>query len=92
MIKSFGSRLTEKFYQGQLVKAFCGIERAAYKRLKLLDNAESLAELAALPSNQLEKLSGDRKGQYSIRVNRQWRICFLWDDDGPAEVEIVDYH
>ncbi|MDE2877069.1 MAG: type II toxin-antitoxin system RelE/ParE family toxin [Gemmatimonadota bacterium] len=62
------------------------------RRLALLDSAKTLADLAALPSNRLEALRGDRVGQYSIRINVQWRICFRWTDDGPCDVEIVDYH
>lgn len=58
----------------------------------LLDSAETLRDLAALPGNRLEALRGDRDGQYSIRINAQWRICFRWTEDGPSEVEIVDYH
>lgn len=58
----------------------------------MLDSAETLGDLAALPSNRLEALRGDRAGQYSIRINAQWRICFRWADDGPYDVEIVDYH
>jgi len=60
--------------------------------LTLLDNAESLRDLSALRSNRLEALRGDRSGQYSIRINAQWRICFRWTEDGPGDVEIVDYH
>ncbi len=62
------------------------------RRLTLLDNAESLQDLAALPGNRLETLRGNRTGQYSIRINEQWRICFRWSDEGPHDVEIVDYH
>ncbi|WP_083782904.1 type II toxin-antitoxin system RelE/ParE family toxin [Roseibium sp. TrichSKD4] len=58
----------------------------------ILDAAESISDLAALPSNRFEALSGDREGQFSIRINQQWRICFEWPDDGPENVEIVDYH
>ena len=58
----------------------------------MLDNAAALQDLAALPSNRLEALSGDRTGQYSIRINRRWRICFRWKDDGPYDVEVVDHH
>ena len=68
----------------------CGCRRAA-RRLTLLDSAETLQDLAALPSNRLEALRGDRGGQYSIRITAQWRICFRWTDDGPCDVEIVDY-
>ena len=66
--------------------------RLAARRLTLLDSAETLGDLAALPSNRLEALLGGRAGQYSIRINAQWRICFRWTDDGPSDVEIVDYH
>jgi proteic killer suppression protein len=64
----------------------------AERKLIMLDSAVKLGDLAASPENRLEKLSGDRAGQYSIRINDQWRICFNWKDDGPYEVEIVDYH
>ena len=64
----------------------------AARRLTILDNAEALRDLAGLPSNRLESLTGDRTGAYSIRINRQWRICFRWGDDGPYDVEMVDYH
>ena len=92
MIRSFRDRRTERFYQGRLVRAFHGFENQATRRLTVLDNAAALQDLAALPSNRLEALSGDRTGQYSIRINRRWRICFRWEDDGPHDVEVVDYH
>ena len=91
MIKSFKCKDTEKLYNRQLVKRFSGFERQALKRLRILDSTPTLEALAALPSNRLEGLMGDRKGQFSIRINRQWRICFMWDD-GAYDVEIVDYH
>jgi proteic killer suppression protein len=91
MIKSFKDKDTESLHERQFVRRFSGFERQALKRLRILDSATSLQMLAALPSNRFEALDGDRKGQYSIRVNRQWRICFRWDD-APYEVEIVDYH
>ena len=91
MIKSFKDSHTEKLYNREFVKRFSGIERQAVKRLRILDSAPTLDTLAALPSNRLESLKGDRQGQYSIRVNDQWRICFRWDD-APYDVEIVDYH
>ena len=72
--------------------AYQGFVEQAERRLTLLDNAEELRDLAGLPSNRLEALRGDRTGQHSIRVNRQWRICFRWTDEGPHDVEIVDYH
>ena len=92
MIRGFKDRRTERFFEGQLVRTFHEIADQATRRLTLLDNAATLQDLAGLPSNRLETLSGDRAGQYSIRINRQWRICFRWDDNGPYDVEIVDYH
>lgn len=91
MIKSFKSKHTEDLYNRQFVARFSGIERQAVKRLRILDSANSLEALAALPSNRLEAPKGDRKGEYSIRINQQWRICFRWDD-ASYDVEIVDYH
>ena len=92
MIRSFGDRNTERFYEGRRIRSFEGFTDQAARRLTYLDNAESLHDLANLRSNRLESLSGDRAGQYSIRINRQWRICFRWEEDGPYDVEIVDYH
>ena len=92
MIRSFRDRETRRFFEGQRVAAFQGFARQAARRLVLLDSAEKLSDLATLPSNRLEALRGDRAGQYSIRINAQWRICFRWTDDGPLDVEIVDYH
>ena len=92
MIRSFRDRATERFFEGQRVAAFQSFAKQAERRLVLLDSAETLRDLAALPSNRLEALRGDRAGQHSIRINAQWRICFRWTDDGPDDVEIVDYH
>jgi proteic killer suppression protein len=92
MIKSYRDKTTEAFAEGEFVKRIQGVGRQAEKRLEILDAAENLADLAALPSNRLEELSGDRAGQYSIRINKQWRICFEWPADGPENVEIIDYH
>ena len=92
MIQSFRSRKTERFFTGQSVRDFQGFADQATRRLTILDNAESLRDLSGLRSNRLESLSGDRAGEYSIRINLQWRICFRWGDDGPYDVEIVDYH
>ena len=92
MIRSFKDRNTRRFFEGQRVAAFQAFVDQATRRLTLLDNAETLSDLAALPSNRLEAMRGDRAGQYSIRINAQWRICFRWTDDGPCDVEIVDYH
>ncbi len=92
MIRGYRDNKTAAFAAGVFVKRFQGIGRQAEKRLEVLDAAESLADLAALPSNRLEALSGDRAGQHSIRINRQWRICFEWSAGGPENVEITDYH
>ena len=92
MIRSFRDRKSRRFFEGNRVASFQGFADQATRRLTLLDNAEALRDLAALPSNCLELLRGDRAGQYSIRINAQWRICFRWTDDGPCDVEIVDYH
>jgi toxin HigB-1 len=94
MILSYRDKQTERFGQGEFVRAFQGFERQAERRLAILNAALSLDTLRALSSNRLEALRGDRAGQYSIRINRQWRICFRWPDGqlGPSEVEIVDYH
>ena len=92
MIRSFKDSKTERFFGGQRVQSFQGFADQAARRLAVLDNAESLRDLAGLRSNRLEALSGDRAGQYSIRINQQWRICFRWEDDGPYGIEIVDYH
>jgi toxin HigB-1 len=94
VIQSYRDKRTENFAAGKRVKAFSGFVRQAVKRLDRLDAAEILQDLAALPGNRLESLTGDRQGQYSIRINDQWRICFEWPGSaaGPANVEIVDYH
>ncbi len=92
MIRSFADRDTRCFFEGRRVAAFQGFANLAARRLTLLDSAVSLEDLAALPGNRLEALRGGRVGQYSIRINAQWRICFRWTDDGPCDVEIVDYH
>ena len=91
MIKGFKCKKTKRLFNGERVPAFSGFSRQADKRLRILDASETLEALKALPSNRFEALSGDRKGQYSIRVNKQWRVCFEWDE-GADEVEIVDYH
>jgi toxin HigB-1 len=91
---SFRDKQTRDFAEGKRVRAFSGFERQAQKRLLLLDVAQNLQALRALPGNRLELLSGDRAGQYSIRINDQWRICFNWPEGEPgsSNVEIVDYH
>ena len=92
MIRSFKDRETRRFFEGRRVAVFHGFANQAARRLTLLDSAETLGDVAALPSNRLEALRGGRAGQHSIRINAQWRICFRWTDDGPSDVEIVDYH
>lgn len=92
MIRGFKDRKTRALFEGKRVRKFQGFEDQAVRRLTILHNAEKLEDLANLRSNRFEALSGDRKSQYSIRVNRQWRICFRWAEDGPYDVEIVDYH
>lgn len=93
MIVSFRDKRTRDFAAGKRVKAFSGFARQAEMKLDQLDAATSLLDLD-LPGNRLEALKGDRKGQYSIRINDQWRICFEWPrgTPGPVKVEIVDYH
>ena len=94
MIVSFRDKRTRDFADGIRVRAFSRIERAARLKIDRLEAASSLSDLAALPGNRFEALKGDRKGQYSIRINDRWRICFEWPQgySGPAAVEIVDYH
>ena len=92
MIRSFKDRQTRRFFEGRRIAAFEGFADQAERRLILLDNAETLLDLAALPGNRLETLRGDRADQFSIRINAQWRICFRWAENGPYDVEIVDYH
>jgi len=94
MIIGYRDRRTRDFAAGKRVKAFSGIERAGRLKLDRLEAAMTLKDLAFLPGNRFEALVGDRKGQYSIRINDQWRICFEWPDKspGPVNVEIVDYH
>ena len=92
MIKSFRSRETEQLHARQRVKRFRGIERVAQRKLRQLDIAAELLDLAAPPGNRLKRLHGDREGQYSIHINDQWRICFRWRDGDAHDVEILDYH
>jgi toxin HigB-1 len=94
MILSFRDKRTEAFAAGDFVREFQGFELQGYKRLEILTAATSLIDLRTLPSNRLEALKGDRVGQFSIRINRQWRLCFEWPEGapGPSNVEIVDYH
>lgn len=92
MIRSFTCTDTEVLFNSQTVPRFRNIERVARRKLLQLHAATELASLRVPPGNQLEPLKGDRFGQYSIRINDQWRICFVWHDDGAYQVEIVDYH
>jgi toxin HigB-1 len=94
MILSYKDARTRAFAEGRFVREFQGFARQAYRRLEILDAAVGLDELRALRSNRLEALKGNRAGQFSIRINAQWRICFVWPRSarGPSNVEIVDYH
>ena len=92
MIKGFRCSETEKVFSRRHSRRFGGIQRAALRKLLILDAAESLEDLRIPPGNRLEKLSGDREGQHSIRINDQWRVCFIWDQGDAYDVEIVDYH
>lgn len=94
MILSYGDRRTARFASGERIREFAGFQRQAELRLDRLEAANSLLDLRALGGNRLEALKGDRIGQYSIRINDKWRICFSWPEGarGPASVEITDYH
>jgi proteic killer suppression protein len=93
MIRSFASRETERLFHRQPSRKLPpDIQRRARIKLEILDAAEKLDDLSIPPSNRLEKLTGNRAGQYSIRINDQWRICFEWREGDAHEVEIVDYH
>lgn len=92
MIHSFACPDTEALFHSQAVLRFKNIERVARRKLLQLHAATELASLRIPPGNQLEALKGDRKGQHSIRINDQWRVCFVWRKDGAHQVEIVDYH
>jgi toxin HigB-1 len=93
VLRSFHDKDTEAVWRRQRSRLLAGpTQRAAWRKLAMLDAAESLGDLRVPPGNRLEKLSGDRSGQHSIRINQQWRICFRWTDAGPQDVEIVDYH
>jgi len=94
MIIGYRDSRTERFAQGERVKPFEPFRRQAEKVLDRLDAAKTLRDIAAFPGHKLEKLGGDRNGQWSVRINNQWRICFEWPagDAGPSKVEIVDYH
>lgn len=92
MIRSFKCKETEALFEGRSPRRFRAIARVAERKLAQLDAAQTLEFLRAPPGNRLEALVGDRKGQHSIRINDQFRVCFVWTQSGPEDVEIVDYH
>jgi toxin HigB-1 len=94
MIVSCRDKRTRDFAAGKRTNAFSGFERAARMKMDRMEAAATLKDLSALPGNRFESLKGNRKGQYSVRINDQWRICFEWPEsaNGPSNVEIVDYH
>ena len=92
MIQSFRCADTERLFHRESVRRFKAIERQALRKLDMLHAAQDIRTLSMLPGNKLERLKGDRKGQFGIRVNDQWRVCFEWRDGHAYEVEIVDYH
>lgn len=93
MIKTFKCKETEKIFRREYSRKLPhNIQRAAFRKLRMIDRSATLADLKIPPANMLEKLSGERKGQYSIRINDQWRICFDWVDNNALRVEVVDYH
>lgn len=93
MIRNYADRDTERLFRREVVRRWStDLQRAALRKLLVLDAAEALDDLLSPPGNRLEKLLGDRGGQYSIRVNDQWRICFRWRDGDAYDVEITDYH
>lgn len=92
MIRSFRCRETEELFHREQSRRFGNIGAVARRKLRLLDDAGSLEDVAVVPGNRFEALGGDRKGQHSIRINDQWRICFIWREGAAESVEIVDYH
>ena len=93
MIRSFRDKQTEAIWLGNAVRRWpIELQEIARRKLRMLNNAQTLADLRIPPANHLEALKGDRKGQHSIRINDQWRICFVWRDGDSDQVEIVDYH
>jgi len=92
MIQSFKCKDTLALYEGKSPRRFKAFLPVAERKLSQLDAAQTLDFMRAPPGNHLEALKGDRKGQHSVRINVQWRICFVWTDAGPIDVEIVDYH
>ena len=92
MIKSFRGDETQRLFHREPSRKFRAIERSALRKLDMLDAASDLRTLRALPGNRLERLHGDREGQYSIRINEQWRVCFTWREGDAYDAEIADYH
>ena len=92
MIRSFRNKETEKVFRREPTRQFQGVARVAKRKLDQIHAAAAIFDLGAIPGNRLEALAGDRLGQYSIRVNDRWRICFRWVDPDAVDVEIVDYH
>ena len=93
MLKSFSSKETEKIWRGIRSRSLPDdIQRVARRKLRMINNARDINDLRVPPGNRLEALKGDRTGQYSVRINKQWRICFRWDDGDAYDIEIVDYH
>jgi toxin HigB-1 len=92
VIRSFRCSETEELFRRQQNRRFGNIALAARRKLRLLDDADRLEDVAAVPGNRFEALKGDRAGQYSVRINDQWRLCFVWQNGAAEDVEIVDYH
>ncbi|NCJ06079.1 type II toxin-antitoxin system RelE/ParE family toxin [Synechococcales cyanobacterium C] len=93
MIRSFRDKETQKVFERKRSRKLpSDIQQVALRKLRMLNRAETLQDLRVPPANRLERLAGNREGQYSIRVNNQWRICFVWQDGDALDVEIVDYH
>ena len=92
MIRGFRCKDTQALFEGGHPKRFRAVETVATRKLAMLDAAKTLDFMRSPPGNRLEALRGDRAGQWSVRINDQWRLCFAWTDSGPDQVEIVDYH
>jgi proteic killer suppression protein len=93
MIRSFKDKTAQAIFERQVVRRFgVDVQRSAYRKLVAIHLADEIDELRIPPGNRLEKLKGDRQGQHRIRINDQWRVCFIWKEDGAHDVEIVDYH